>query len=366
MLKKILSLSVTGFVAFALLGCGDSDPSSQASEQDSPQVGTESSSSQDALATSSSSEESASQNPLVSSSSEMDGSKAVPSSLPFDTTGIEPDFYTYTYDELDLFTPEERAAEGAGDVLGRYINARKKVPPFCGIDHIYANGKVLLSYKNGMSDDYRFAILVREDSLMLADERGCKMPVWGACGNVNGYLKKITVGNDVFFYTEIKDLYAYQDSVKEYELIRLTDSTITVWVKPNPSYREPALDTVAYVPPTGWEIDAFEGDSLVTIVGYDSNLIKAYIDTIFIEKYNVKITDIGSTWIFENETCSTADYVPDTTRTEQEQCEDRENYVNNGVDCMQRNIGAPEGVYPNLCRPTIKSGDGVWCILDGE
>ena len=357
MLKKFLSLAVTGSVAFALLGCGDSDSSSQASVQDTPQVGSESSSS----------EGPASPDPLVSSSSETEPSEIVGlDTLPFDTTGIEPDFYTYTYDELDPFTPEQRAAVGADVVLGRYINALKKVPPFCGIDHIYANGKVLLSYKNGWPGDYKFAILVREDSLMLADERDCKMPAWGACGNVNDYLKKITVGNEVFFYTEIKDLYAYQDSVKEYELIRLTDSTITVWVKPNPWYIEPALDTVALPPPTGWEIDAFEGDSLVTIVGYDSNLIKEYIDTIFIEKYNVKITDIGSTWIFENETCRTADYVPDTTHTVQEQCKERQDYINNGVDCMQRNIGAPEGVYPNLCRPTKKSGDGVWCILDGD
>lgn len=223
MLKKFLSLSVTGFVALALFACGDSDSSSQASVQDAPQVGAESSSS----------EGTASPDPLVSSSSEAEPSEIVGlDTLPFDTTGIEPDFYTYTYDELDPFTPEQRAAEGADAIFGRYINALKKVPPFCGIDHIYANGKVLLSYKNGWPGDYKFAILVREDSLMLADERDCTMPAWGACGNVNDYLKKITVGNEVFFYTEIKDLYAYQDSVKEYELIRLTDSTITAWVKP--------------------------------------------------------------------------------------------------------------------------------------
>ena len=360
MLKKFLSLAVTGSVAFALFACGDSDSSSQASVQDTPQVGVESSSS----------EGTASPDPLVSSSSETEPSEiAGLDTLPFDTTGIEPVFYTYTYDELDFFTPEQRAAAGADTVLGYYINALTKVPPFCGIDHIYANGKVVLSYKNGWPGDYRFAILVREDSLMLADASRCKTPIWGGCGNANDYSKKITVGNEVFFYTEIKDLYAYQDSVKvvkEYELIRLTDSTITVWVKPNPWYIEPVLDTVALPPPTGWEIDAFEGDSLVTIVSYDSNLIWAYIDTIFIEKYNVKITDIGSTWIFENETCSTAGYVPDTTQTVQEQCKERQYYINKGVDCMQRNIGAPEGVYPNLCRPTKKSGDGVWCILDGD
>jgi hypothetical protein len=79
-------------------------------------------------------------------------------------------------------SPEQRAAEGADAIFGRYINALKKVPPFCGIDHIYANGKVVLSYKNGWPGDYRFAILVREDSLMLADASRCKTPIWGGCG----------------------------------------------------------------------------------------------------------------------------------------------------------------------------------------
>ena len=130
MLKKFLSLAVTGFVAFALFACGDSDSSSQAPEQDTPQVGAESSSSQ-AGTGSSSSEGPASPDPLESSSSEAPVSKAVQDSLPFDTTGIEAVFYTYTYDQLDFFTPEQRAADGADSVLGYYINALTKVPPFC-------------------------------------------------------------------------------------------------------------------------------------------------------------------------------------------------------------------------------------------
>ena len=64
MLKKFLSLSVTGLVSLALFACDDDSNSVQAPEQNLPQVSTESSSSEASVISSSS------QNVTESSSSE--------------------------------------------------------------------------------------------------------------------------------------------------------------------------------------------------------------------------------------------------------------------------------------------------------
>ena len=74
MLKKFLSFSLTGYVALALFACDDDSNSFQAPEQDPPQVGTESSSSEATEISSSSLEtsveSSSSQNSAASSSSQ--------------------------------------------------------------------------------------------------------------------------------------------------------------------------------------------------------------------------------------------------------------------------------------------------------
>ena len=116
MLKKFLSFALTGYVALALFACDDDSNSFQAPEQDPPQVGTESSSSEASEICSSSLEtsveSSSSQNSAASSSSE---SSKVPryDKLPFDTTGVKPDVYdfvpvdtgakqeTYKYEPID-------------------------------------------------------------------------------------------------------------------------------------------------------------------------------------------------------------------------------------------------------------------------
>ena len=363
MLKKFLTI---GAVAFMLAACDD--PSSSSEPVAPP------GSSQD-IAESSSFEVSA-----ASSSSESVVSKIpVLDSLPFDTLDAKQEFYNYKYDEVDPFTPEQRAAEGADGVLGRYINAQKKERPYCSIDEIYESGKARFSSKISWSADIKFAFLVREDSLLLAEAGDCVSPAWGACGNENTYFQKILVGDEVFYYdnkiAEAGKIWL------ESRLIRLTDSTITIWIKSNPLYTPVIyihhVDTVAIIHREGWPMDMFEGDSLVTILGYTDTLYMLEgdsvtmrfngIDTIFIEKYNLKITDKENTWIFGNHICDKYPPVLDTVPASPEaECRGHEIDYNRAIDCIHRNMNAPEGVYPRLCRPERIVSDSVWCFLDEE
>lgn len=370
MLKKFLTI---GAVAFMLAACDDPSSSSEpAAPPGSSQDIAESSSSQ---AMSSSFEASA-----ASSSSKSVVSKIpVLDSLPFDTLDAKQEFYNYKYDEVDPFTPEQRAAEGADGVLGRYINAQKKERPYCSIDEIYESGKARFSSKISWSADIKFAFLVREDSLLLAEADDCVSPAWGACGNENTYFQKILVGDEVFYYdnkiAEAGKIWL------ESRLIRLTDSTITIWIKSNPLYTSVIyiqhVDTVAIIHREGWPMDMFEGDSLVTILGYTDTLYMLEgdsvtmrfngIDTIFIEKYNLKITDKENTWIFGNHICDKYPPVLDTVPASPEaECRGHEIDYNRAIDCIHRNMNAPEGVYPRLCRPERIVSDSVWCFLDEE
>ena len=370
MLKKFLTI---GAVAFMLAACDDPSSSSEpAAPPGSSQDIAESSSSQ---AMSSSFEASA-----ASSSSKSVVSKIpVLDSLPFDTLDAKQEFYNYKYDEVDPFTPEQRAAEGADGVLGRYINAQKKERPYCSIDEIYESGKARFSSKISWSADIKFAFLVREDSLLLAEAGDCVSPAWGACGNENTYFQKILVGDEVFYYdnkiAEAGKIWL------ESRLIRLTDSTITIWIKSNPLYTPVIyiqhVDTVAIIHREGWPMDMFEGDSLVTILGYTDTLYMLEgdsvtmrfngIDTIFIEKYNLKITDKENTWIFGNHICDKYPPVLDTVPASPEaECRGHEIDYNRAIDCIHRNMNAPEGVYPRLCRPERIVSDSVWCFLDEE
>lgn len=372
MLKKILTI---GAVAFMLAACDDPSSSSEpVAPPGSSQDVAESSSSQ---AVSSSSEV-----PAVSSSSvttvTVTTKDPVLDSLPFDTLDAKQEFYNYKYDEVDPFTPEQRAAEGADGVLGRYINAKKKERPYCSIDEIYDSGKARFSSKVTWTD-IKFAFLVREDSLLLAEADDCESPAWGDCGNENTYFQKILVGDEVFYYGN-KTAEAGKTWL-ESRLIRLTDSTITIWIKSNPLYTSVIyvqhVDTVAIIHREGWPMDMFEGDSLVTILGYTDTLYMPEgdsvtmrfngIDTIFIEKYNLKITDKENTWIFEDQICDKYPPVLDTVPASPEaECRGHEIDYNRAIDCIHRNMNAPEGVYPRLCRPERIVSDSVWCILDSE
>jgi hypothetical protein len=342
MLKKFLSFALTGFSTLALFACDDDTNSIQALPQDLPQVGMVSSSSEKTVISSSlqGSVESSSSEETVSQSSVSD-------TLPFDTTGVKPQYISYTIDP-DTFSIETR--EKAGPYLGHYITVEEDVEATCTVMHIYENGKIATGLF-GYHDVSNCVLVVRDDSLMFSNVENCrKVPIWGSCYNSEAYSRKIMVGNDVFYFGESKT---------QLQLTQLTDSTITIWLTANPSY-EPKKSSS----PNTWKKSDFEGDSMVTFV--ENKVNPNYVDTIFIDKYGVKITDWSSTWIFENETCTTKDFVYDTTRTPEEQCKDWENYRNGFVDCTARNMNLPEGVYPRLCRPTKIDDRSVWCILDGD
>jgi hypothetical protein len=294
-----------------------------------------------------------------SSSEVMVSPIPVMDTLPFDTTGIKPQVLIYRI--VPDGVPAETRAQNP-EMWGQRISVTEDVE-YC-TSQTYESGKIAVTYKRGYPYDFDYFLLEQGDSLMFANVLSCdEYPLWGTCRGNSTYSKKIMVGNEAFFYVKHKWATA-QWNEWEAELIQLKDSTITIWKKKNPSYVEMILDTVAAKPTRGWKKSEFEGDSLVTFVGELNEYRR--IDTIFIEKYNLKITDEGSTWIFENETCSSYGYKKDTTKTMQEQCKDEEDFRNGFVDCTAKNMKTPEGVYPRLCRPFKIEHSSVWCILDGD
>ena len=332
MVKKFL---FAGALACMLLSCGESDSSHS---PEVPSLGKTGSS---------------------SSSGDMVSPIPVLDSLPFDTTGIKPQVLIYRI--VPDGVPAETRAQNP-EMWGQRISVTEDVE-YC-TSQTYESGKIAVTYKREYPYDFDYFLLEQGDSLMFANVLSCdEYPLWGTCRGNSTYSKKIMVGNEAFFYVKHKWATA-QWNEWEAELIQLKDSTITIWKKKNPSYVEMILDTVAANPTRGWKKSVFKGDSLVTFVGELNEYRR--IDTIFIEKYNLKITDEGSTWIFENETCSSYGYKKDTTKTMQEQCKDEEDFRNGFVDCTAKNMKTPEGVYPRLCRPFKIEHSSVWCILDGD
>ena len=105
---------------------------------------------------------------------------------------------------------------------------------------------------------------------------------------------------------------------------------------------------------------------MVTFVGANPN--SDYVDTIFIEKYNLKITDFEKTWIFENETCTKLGYKAAPGITPAESCRAFIEHYNEGAKCIQRVMGLSRYKFARLCRPEphrYRQSD-VWCILDSE
>jgi len=238
-----------------------------------------------------------------------------------------------------------------GPYLGHNITVEEWTNPTCTVMHIYESGKIVTDLF-GSHVFSNCVLVVLEDSLMFSNTQYCRnTPIWGSCYNDEAYSKKIVVDGNVFYFGV---------SEQQLQLTQVTDTSLTIWLTKNPDYVVP--DSVAAI--STWKKSVFEGDSLVKFVGESRN--PDYVDTISIEKYNVTITDWGRTWIFANETCSTEDYVKDTTKTAREQCKDWENYRNSFVDCTARNMNLPKGVYPRLCRPTKIDDRSVWCILDGD
>lgn len=347
-MKKFL---MAGLAAFLFAACDDSS-SSQAPEQEQPETATESSSSETSVESSSaedSVESSSSEETEESSSSEdIEESSSSDAShydkLPFDTTGVKPDVYE--------FLPVD---EGYYSQFG---DSAKNIHWLFPVDfegYCYTidepNGEFGGGFQMG-AGPLEMLIIAREDSLMYADFRECTGLGWDDCRREkHAYTQKITVGEDVFYYGEFDD---------KFLLIQMTDSLLTQWSIANPSY-VPVKDTSKH---TGWPKKMFEGDSLVTFVGDDSS--SAYVDTIYIAKYNVKITNVENTWIFENDTCSAMGYERPAGMEKKESCYAYIDYHNESKACIKRNLGTES--FVRLCRPQkdVYASWKVWCILDQE
>ena len=350
MLKKFLSFALTCFATLALFACDDDTNSIQVVEQDPSQSSMESSSSEASEISSSSLEASAE----CSSSEELPlqdttAEKTHFDKLPFDTTGVEPDIYHYgplLEDEDSTYFKE---------IFGEKVKDAFWVQPeddgYCyTIDE--PEGELGGGYiTNG---PYQYIIIEQNDSLLFTDYQYCSTYEWGDCHRDEyAYSQKITVGADTFYYGVYESLLI---------LNKLTDSTITQWTVKNPSYVPPAQDTTIH----GWKKSWFEDDSMVTFVGANPN--SDYVDTIFIEKYNLKITDFEKTWIFENETCTKLGYKAAPGITPAESCRAFIEHYNEGAKCIQRVMGLSRYKFARLCRPEphrYRQSD-VWCILDSE
>lgn len=384
MLKKFLLM---GAVAGFLAACSDSD-SSQAPEQETASL--ESSSSENSENSSSSllkeeSSSAAAESATDSSANGSEMSSAVQDSgagsssetaaessssqeestssssddfnvphydkLPFDTAGVKPEVYEFL--DIDGEFAEEYASEYA-----EYGDSAKNIRWLFPVDfegYCYTIDEPNGEFGGGLqmgAGPLEMLIIAREDSLMYADFRECSGLGWDGCRRQkHAYTQKITVGEDVFYYGEFDD---------KYLLIQMTDSLLSQWSIANPSY-VPVKDTSKH---TGWPKSLFEGNSLVAFVGDDSS--SAYVDTIYIAKYNVKITDVENTWIFENETCTAEGYERPAGMEKKESCNAYIAYHNESKACIRRNLGTES--FVRLCRPQqdVYASWGVWCILDQE
>ena len=371
MVKNFL---MAGVVACLFAACGDSD-SSQAPEQGENAAlesssgdasiisssGTESSSSsssQESQTSSSSQEEATSSATVISESSSSEESKLPQyDKLPFDTTGVKPDVYdfvpvdtgakqeTYKYEPIDesYYTSYGENAKNIRWVYPRDYEG------YCYIVD-EPNGE----YGGGFMSTSAYlerVVIVQDDSLLYADLYECSDYVWDGCRNSKyAYLAKIKVGDDVYYYREFED---------ELKLVQLTDSTVSEWTVKNPSYVAPVVESHS-----GWPKSMFADDALVTFVGDDPN--SDYADTLYIEKYNVKITDGENTWIFENDTCTERGYSPTSDLSASESCSGYIKYHNESKACIKRNLGTAS--FVRLCRPQkdVYASWKVWCILDQE
>ena len=277
--------------------------------------------------------------------------------LPFDTTGVIPEVlhYTYLLDEFESITdPEQKERylnsyrQQFGDSLQYYILVTEGDGHYCRIGTGIAGGQG--DYQNAYIAEIPSdcILIVHEDALLFTNVSNCTSLSWDACyhhGTEYAYTNKIIVGNDTFYYGEFQKIFL---------LIQVTDSTITNWSIKNPSYEPPAAKKFA------WNKSYFENDTLVKFISDD---------TIFIEKYNLKITANEDTWIFGDEVCSTLGYKKAPGMTDEESCEALETYHNEAIKCRQKNLNITNpNLFPSLCRPdkSKKSFVNIWCILDEE
>ena len=309
-------------------------------------------------ATSSSSQEpspsEASSSSEAISSSEVSSSDSAPNivkldSFPFDTAGIDPDTLHYTY-ILDEFTDEgvlNYYRTEYGENLENFVSVTLGDGYYCHIGTGGAGG--MGDYQNVYTTqtpaDYIF--MEQGDSLLFTYVENCATLSWDGCHEPksnNAFMQKITVGNDTLYYSKTE---------KRLQFAKVTDSSVIVWKKKTSSN-----ESTTTAKKFEWNKSDFEDDTLVKFISDD---------TIFIEKYNLKITDSENTWIFENEVCSNAKYERPAGITDRESCKALETYHNAAIECRQRNLGITSPrIFPSLCRPKFNISNDVWCILDDE
>ena len=286
-----------------------------------------SSSSQEAQTSSASQEEATSSATVISESSSSEESKLPQyDKLPFDTTGVKPDVYD--------FVPVD-------------TGAKQETYKYEPIDESYytSYGENAKNIRWVYPRDY-------EGYCYIVDEPNGEYG--GGFMSTSAYLERVViVQDDSLLYA---DLYECSDYLK---LVQLTDSTVSEWTVKNPSYVAPVVESHS-----GWPKSMFADDALVTFVGDDPN--SDYADTLYIEKYNVKITDGENTWIFENDTCTERGYSPASDLSASESCSGYIKYHNESKACIKRNLGTAS--FVRLCRPQkdVYASWKVWCILDQE
>jgi len=274
-----------------------------------------------------------------SSQNTVESSTKVLSKLPFDTTGIKPDvaFYTTSQDSLneyiDLaeFTNKE---EGLKNVV-----LVQDTSHYCR--EIGANDTIVSTLVGIYPELYAF--IEKGDSLLITDNYGCTEAEWETCSSGDYFsisYEKIIVNSDTFYYAE---------TTRYLKLLKITDNTIYKWTEINPKYTPPVVN----VPKTCFTESLREDDTLATAIG---------CDTVYVEKYNVKITDNGFSWIFENDSCKTGDTRYYTNS--KERCNN--DYRNSKARCLLKVMNT--SYVPSLCRPDKgnQSTAGLWCILDEE
>ena len=236
---------------------------------------------------------------------------------------------------------KEKYGDAADDIIIVYYSTE-----FCRM--VYENGGTGRVNFTQAQDfiEKPYYLLVRDDSLLYTQAGVCSSMTWGGCRrDTLGYMKKIDTEDGVFYYSKIQ---------REERIVQIKDSVIYTWYNVNPNYVNPNQRPM-------WEKKDFENDSLVQFIG---------TDTLFIEKYNVKITDEEKTWVFENETCSPG-VGEDKSVIEgmevHQYCDLLQRWYDESIVCIQRNMGVSSDVYPRLCRNANKTySDKVWCILDKD
>ena len=323
------------------------EDSIESSSTDTIEQSPESSSSEETLSSSSSQDPESSSSQISSSGTSESESQKL-DKLPFDTTGVKSDTFHYEH-ALKFYTDEELDISDLQQEYGENIDDLVMVTEgdgyFCHIGGD-ATGRIGAVYAQQTPADY--ALITRGDSLLFTYAENCSVLSFDSCSNDNAdiYPQKITIGDDVFYYGEFK---------ASFVIVQLTDSTLIKWSIRNPAYIPPEPQSFE------WKKYFNEDDTLVQFISKD---------TIYIEKYNVKITDGEDTWIFENEVCTTSGYTTAPGTPRKEACEGREKYNNDAIKCIQRNMKSDAyDLYPRLCRPSTNPHyqlHSLWCILDKD